>query len=152
MRKKTQKRPIIFEYNGDTFKAERLGHLEAGMLMYKYVPHLMKLKDIKPEEGSDSVDLAVIFNTIPVDIIKQAIDEILVETYVQNEEGVFEKLDPEEFSDFKEQAHVMMKVVQFNFPDFFPNGAGTEAVIEVPVKEPQKLSPPETQTPVVHQL
>ena len=150
MRKKTQKRPIIFEYNGDTFKAERLGHLEAGMLMYKYVPHLMKLKDIKPEEGATTVDLSLLFSVIPIDILKEAIDEILVETYVKDEEGNFNKLDPEEFSDFKEQAHVMMKVVQFNFPDFFPSGAGTEAVIEVPVKQESPLQ--KDQKPTVHQL
>ena len=134
MRKKTQKKPVLFSVGEEKFKTDLFGHLDGGILLGTYIPYIFKVRELKAENGQIKID--DIFKIVPPQIMRELTEDLLEQTYINTEEDPdeprkWELLDPQEFSDYSEHMSVLQEVAKANYPHFFQVGEDTEAVKEV---------------------
>lgn len=137
MKRKTNAKPLIFTVEEYTVRSHKLGFLEANELLFKYLPIISglteKLKGDTDESGE--VDMAQVFKEVPEGLIRQVCKELLTQTEVLDEEqGEYEVIDPNNFDSLQQCFSVIWQVFQFNFPDFFENGTDIQDLQTVPEK------------------
>jgi len=138
MKKRTQRKPLIFDHEGSTFRTHALGFLEANEVLLKYLPTIVELTEDfdKGEEGElkeGSVDITSMLKKLPQDLITDVCKDLLHLTEFKNkEDDTYSVIDPEDFENLAECLAVVWEVFQFNYPDFFGKGQDTAQPTEVP--------------------
>lgn len=135
MKRKTNAKPLLFSVDGYSLRSYKLGFLAANEFLFKYLPIISgltdKFKDLSDENGE--LDIGSAFKDIPQGLIDNVCKELLFKTEVLDEDtGNFETLDPDNFESLQQCFSVIWQIFQFNFPDFFENGADIQDLLTVP--------------------
>lgn len=147
MKKRTQRKPLIFEYEGSTFRTHALGFLEANETLLKYLPTIIELtesfeKKAAPEGEEPEVDMMAMLKKLPKGLVTDICTDLLPSTEFKGEDGKFLLLDPNDFDTIGECLAVIWEVFQFNYPDFFEKGQDT-ALTEQATPTPEPLPVPQ---------
>lgn len=167
MIRQTQKKPHFFEVNSEEFKSIKLGYLDAGEIVLKYMDTILKLvtklQDVIPQDTNEldmeELDLSGIINTLPTGFIKNLNYDALAQVYVRDKDDngkkleSYSKVDPQDFSGIQENIKVLMEVFKHNFPDFFQGGFDIEGLeAKLTQTETKQVIPQETDKPVRKKL
>jgi hypothetical protein len=163
MKKRTQRKPLIFEIEGSKFRSTALGFLEANEVLLTYLPTIIDLvadfnsvKEEKAaaeveEETADMADISKMFSKVDKKLITSVCNDLLYQTEFQDPETEdYSFLDPNDFDSIQECLQVIWRVFQYNFPDFFGKGEGT--IQELPTPQTaleEKKTVPEPEKKVV---
>jgi len=152
MKKRTQRKPLIFEIEGSKFRSTALGFLEANEVMLTYLPTIISLVDdfnTGKEEGQedqevDVTDISKMFSNLDKKLITNVCKDLLYQTEFYDEDTAeYSILDPNNFDSVSECLQVIWQVFQYNFPDFFGKGEDTAQELPTPKrikKVPMKKS------------
>lgn len=136
MKKRTQRKPLIFDREGSTFRTHALGFLEANEVLLKYLPTIISLteelenarKEMSenlPDGEEAEINITSMLENLPDKIITNVCRDLLYKTEFQEENGTFVTIDPANFDDISECLAVIWEVFQYNYPDFFEKGQGS---------------------------
>lgn len=144
MRKRTQRKPLIFEIEGSKFRSTALGFLEANEVMLKYLPTIISLVEDfntgKEEQEVATTDISKMFSSLDEKLITNVCEDLLYQTeFFDEDEEQFSVLDPNDFDNVSECLQVIWQVFQFNFPDFFGKGEDTAQELPTPKKTTKKV-------------
>jgi hypothetical protein len=151
MKKRTQRKPLIFEIEGSKFRSTALGFLEANEVLLTYLPTIIDLVsdfnetkeevETDSEEGANMTDIAKMFSKLDSKLITNVCTDLLYQTEFQDPDTEdFSVINFDDFDNIQECLQVIWKVFQYNFPDFFGKGEDTSQELPTP-KTVQRKKP-----------
>jgi len=147
MKRKTQRKPLIFDLGDTKFRSTALGFLEANEVLMTYLPAIMALvgdfnsSPLKGEEVvAEEVDISKVFGKIDPKLITNVCIDLLHQTeFLDLEDNKYYVIDPDQFETISECLQVIWRVFQYNFPDFF--GKGEDSVQEASTPQSLPVTP-----------